>query len=89
MRIVFWGGALAVGVVAVLFAKAADLAQGLFGRLHGTPWLALLVTPAGFAISALLCRTVFPGAQGSGIPQAIAARRCRDPPAARRCCRSA
>ncbi len=74
----FWGGALAVGVSAVLFARAADLAQTGFSRLMIYPWLALAITPAGFALSALLCRTWFPGAQGSGIPQAIAARHFRD-----------
>src|SRR6185437_5494409 len=34
-----------------------------------------LVTPAGFAVSAYLTRRFFPGAQGSGIPQVIAARK--------------
>ncbi|MEI9982372.1 MAG: chloride channel protein [Aliidongia sp.] len=76
----FWIGALAVGVVSVGFARLATLAQDLFGRgLALSPWLALVVTPLGFAASAWLCRRVFPGAQGSGIPQAIAARHFRDP----------
>ncbi|HEV2673488.1 MAG TPA: chloride channel protein [Aliidongia sp.] len=44
-----------------------------------SPWLPLAVTPAGFLVSALACRRIFPGAQGSGIPQAIAARHVRDP----------
>jgi H+/Cl- antiporter ClcA len=79
-RIVFWCGALAVGVVSVGFAKLATLAQELFDRTIGiSPWLALVVTPLGFVASAFLCRRVFPGSQGSGIPQAIAARRFRDP----------
>jgi chloride channel protein, CIC family len=79
-RITFWAGALAVGVVSVGFAKLATLAQALFDHATGiSPWLALLITPLGFAASAYLCRRVFPGAQGSGIPQAIAARRFRDP----------
>jgi H+/Cl- antiporter ClcA len=79
MRLAFWSGALAVGIVSVGFAKGADLAQVLFARaLSVSPWIALVVTPAGFALSAWLCRAVFPGAQGSGIPQAIAARHTRD-----------
>ena len=78
-RVTFWAGALAVGVVSVGFAKLATLAQALFDHATGiSPWLALLITPLGFVASAWLCRRVFPGAQGSGIPQAIAARRFRD-----------
>jgi H+/Cl- antiporter ClcA len=79
-RITFWVGALTVGVVSVGFAKLAAWAQALFDHAIGfSPWLALLITPLGFVASAYLCRRVFPGAQGSGIPQAIAARRFRDP----------
>jgi H+/Cl- antiporter ClcA len=76
-RIVFWVGALAVGVVSVGFAFLADLAQHAFAsRFAG---LALPVTCAGFVLSAWLCRRYFPGAQGSGIPQAIAALMVREP----------
>jgi H+/Cl- antiporter ClcA len=74
MRLVFWGGAITVGLVSVLFAKAANLAQDLFARVLVNPWIALVLTPAGFVLSAYLARTLFPGSQGSGIPQAIAAR---------------
>jgi H+/Cl- antiporter ClcA len=73
-RIVFWGGAIAVGLVSVAFAKAANEAQDLFARILINPWIALVLTPAGFVLSAWLARAVFPGSQGSGIPQAIAAR---------------
>ena len=38
------------------------------------PWMALILTPGGFVLSAWLARRFFPGSQGSGIPQAIAAR---------------
>jgi H+/Cl- antiporter ClcA len=79
-RIVFWIGALAVGVISVGFAWLAARAQQGFGRVAAlSPWLPLVVTPLGFMISAWVCRRVFPGAQGSGIPQAIAARQFRDP----------
>jgi len=43
-----------------------------------SPWLALVLTPAGFVLCAWLTRSVFSGAQGSGIPQAIAAREIDD-----------
>jgi H+/Cl- antiporter ClcA len=78
-RLLFWLGAIAVGYVAVGFAEAADWAQRLFGQITTvSPWLALLVTPAGVALSAFLGRRYFTGAQGSGIPQAIAARFVQD-----------
>jgi H+/Cl- antiporter ClcA len=38
------------------------------------PWSPFLITPAGFALSAYLTRRFFQGAQGSGIPQVMAAR---------------
>ncbi len=77
-RVVFWAGALAIGVVSVGFAEAADYAQHLFRALTGSGplagYLPLALTPAGFALSAFLTLRFFPNAQGSGIPQAIAGR---------------
>jgi H+/Cl- antiporter ClcA len=40
--------------------------------------LPIFLTPLGFVLSAWLCMTLFPNAQGSGIPQAIAARHLHD-----------
>jgi H+/Cl- antiporter ClcA len=80
-RLVFWLGAVAVGYVAVAFAGAADLAQDLFSRITTvSPYLPLVITPAGIALSAFFGRRYFAGAQGSGIPQAIAARSFQDRP---------
>jgi H+/Cl- antiporter ClcA len=71
-RIVLWTAGAAVGVAAVVFARLADGAQGLFRRLydlsHLWPWLA---SPLGFAGISWLTRRFFPGAEGSGIPQTI------------------
>ncbi len=79
-RLVFWVGALAVGVISVGFALGADWVQHWFtGTFAGHRWWTLAVTPAGFMLSAFLCRRFFPGAQGSGIPQTIAARVLRTP----------
>jgi H+/Cl- antiporter ClcA len=78
MRLVFWGGALAVGVVSIALTWAANRAQALFDRTLVHPWIALLLTPTGFVLCAWVARKFFPGAQGSGIPQAIAARRARE-----------
>jgi H+/Cl- antiporter ClcA len=77
MRLVFWGGAVAVGLVSVAFAWAANRATELFHHLLIHPWLAFILTPGTFVLSAYLARRFFPGSQGSGIPQAIAARRVR------------
>jgi H+/Cl- antiporter ClcA len=78
MRLVLWGGALAVGGISVAFAWAANRAQDLFTHLLFARWFALILTPATFVASAFLARTLFSGSQGSGIPQAIAARHLRD-----------
>ena len=81
-RVVFWVGAILVATVAVGFAKAADWAGGLF--LHvvaGHAWLPYIIAPAGLSMAFLLTQYVFPGAQGSGIPQTIAALHMRDPAA--------
>ena len=78
-RLVFWLGAVAVGYVAVGFAGAADWAQAAFAKITAiSPYLALVLTPAGIALSALIGKRWFAGAQGSGIPQAIAARLIQD-----------
>ena len=78
-RAVFLLGAIAVGAAAVGFARGADVAQALFRQMSAAwPWMPLLVTPIGFAILSWLTKTWFDGAQGSGIPQAIAARRSTD-----------
>jgi H+/Cl- antiporter ClcA len=73
-RLVFWIGALLVAVIAIGFASAADAAGSLFQHImQPRPWIVYILAPAGLALSVLLTRTVFPGAQGSGIPQVIAA----------------
>ena len=81
-RLVFWCGALAIGVISVGFARLADLAQKTFASLTSSgEWgflLPLVLAPLGFMLSAYLAMTLFPNSQGSGIPQAIAARHLRD-----------
>ncbi|MGO4568122.1 chloride channel protein [Rhizobium sp. 2YAF20] len=81
-RLVFWIGAIAIGVTSVAFAKVADLAQQSFAVITtSSSWtylLPLVLTPLGFVLSAWLAITVFPNSQGSGIPQAIAARHLHD-----------
>lgn len=72
-RVIFWSGAVVVGLVAVLFAELSERAQSLFqSGLSDYPWLPFIVTPlAGFVV-AWAMRQYFPGSNGSGIPQVMA-----------------
>ena len=73
-RLAFWIGAGMIGLVSVAFAFAADQAQSLFQWMTVQAlWVPLILAPLGFMLCAHLARTVFPGAAGSGIQQAIAA----------------
>jgi H+/Cl- antiporter ClcA len=74
-RLIFLMGGVGIGIAAVIFARLADYAQLAFSMLEGRwPYACLVVTPSGFAASIWLARRYFPNSQGSGIPQAIAAR---------------
>jgi len=76
---IFLLGGIGVGAIAVALAQVADLAQHAFALLLAKSRYAVLaVTPLGFMLSAYLTIRLFPNAQGSGIPQAIAARHLTD-----------
>jgi H+/Cl- antiporter ClcA len=78
-RGIFLLGGIGVGAAAVALAQLADLAQTAFALLLSkSRYASLLITPFGFALSAFLTNRFFPYAQGSGIPQAIAARHLTD-----------
>ncbi len=84
-RLIFMAGAFVVGLAAVGLAGAADEAQRLFGQIQTNwPYAAFAMTPIGFGLSAWLVKHVFPNTQGSGIPQAIAARGFSTPEERRR-----
>lgn len=71
-RLVLWTAAVAVGLVAVAFARLADVAQLALRRLLVvSPWWPWLLAPLGFGVIAWLTRRFFRGAEGSGIPQTI------------------
>lgn len=77
-RAAFLGGAIVVGLIALLFARLADEAGTLFLELlKRWPLAPLVVTPVGFVIVEWLTRCLAPAATGSGIPQVMAA--TRDP----------
>ena len=78
-RAIFLLGGIGVGAAAVALAQLADLAQQAFVLLLAkSRFVVLAVTPLGFMLSAYLTIRLFPNAQGSGIPQAIAARHLTD-----------
>jgi H+/Cl- antiporter ClcA len=78
-RLIFWSGAVAVGVAAILFALGGEYANSALHQLLNTsPYLPLVVTPAGLALVVWITRKYFPGSQGSGIPQTIAALQITD-----------
>lgn len=67
-------GPLLIGLVAVLLAVGGDHATGFHKWLFTeVPIAPLVIMPAGFALLAFIGHRYFPGAQGGGIPQAIAA----------------
>lgn len=73
-RVAFLGGAVLVGLVALLFADIADRANTLFHAVYNRyRWLPLIVTPLGFAGIVWLTNRFAPLARGSGIPQVMAA----------------
>ena len=73
-RLVFWSGAISVGLVAILLAVACEWANDLFHKMLAiSPYLPLVVTPLGLALIVFITRKYFPESQGSGIPQTIAA----------------
>jgi len=78
-RLVFVIGGIAVGLAAVGLTVSADYAQKAFQMLiERWPYAPMLVTPLGFGFAVWLAVRFFPNTQGSGIPQAIAARKIAD-----------
>jgi len=73
-RIKLWLAALLAGLMVVAFAKLADMALGFFAYLtSGRAWVPLILTPTIGMLTVWLTRRFCPGAEGSGIPQVIAA----------------
>lgn len=72
--LVFWGGSICVGGVAVLFAFGAEKANHYHLLLvEFSHFLPLVITPLGLGGVAWITQRFFAGSQGSGIPQTIAA----------------
>jgi H+/Cl- antiporter ClcA len=77
-RLAMLTSALLIGILASLFASAANFAQDRFAAAVGRkPYLPLVLTPLMFVAIAAVTRSLAPESRGSGIPQVIAA--SRDP----------
>jgi H+/Cl- antiporter ClcA len=73
-RVAVFAGAVAVGLFAVVFARASDATSAAFAGFAGRwRWAPLVITPLGFAGLVWLTRRFVPLARGSGIPQVMAA----------------
>lgn len=78
-RALFLAGGVGVGAAAVALALLADQAQLAFAHLLSiSRYISLVVTPLGFMVAVFVTNRYFPNSQGSGIPQAIAARSLSD-----------
>jgi H+/Cl- antiporter ClcA len=77
-RLAMLASAVLIGVLATLFAWAANLAQRDFAAFaFQEPYAPLVITPLLFMLIAAVTRSLAPESRGSGIPQVIAA--SRDP----------
>ncbi|MCL1860633.1 MAG: chloride channel protein [Proteobacteria bacterium] len=73
-HLLLMSAALIAATLSILFAIGADNAIEFHRELiRDHAWIALFIAPAGFAAMAWLSWRFFPGTEGSGIPQAIAA----------------
>jgi len=73
-RVAILGGAVLVGLIALIFADVADRANILFHWVYSRHWwLPLIATPMGFAGIVWATNRFAPLARGSGIPQVMAA----------------
>lgn len=71
---ILWMGAVMVGLVAVLYAWLIDFGFEVFRSMQQSHfWLPIFITPAVGALCVWMTRRFFPGSEGSGIPQVIAA----------------
>ncbi|WP_339543497.1 chloride channel protein, partial [Pseudomonas sp. JAI120] len=75
-RVTLWVAASLAGLLVVIFARLADLALMQFAQQAAArPWLPFIYTPLVGMFVVWMTSRFFTGAQGSGIPQVIAATR--------------
>ena len=73
-RLVFWIGAIIVGVLIVVMTIFSELASHYYRTLSSLyPWFNIVIAPIGLGFTAWLTYRFFPGSERSGIPQVKAA----------------
>jgi H+/Cl- antiporter ClcA len=78
-NVIFVLAAIITGLISIVFGLGVVRASAFFAHVTtGRAWLPFLLCPAGLALIVFLTRNVFPGAQGSGIPQAMAGLQMQD-----------
>lgn len=76
----FWTGSFIVGLIAVVYAWLFHHAELLmFDIVSYKKWLLFLILPAGFILSWWIVKKFAPYANGSGIPQVVAAIELAEP----------
>ena len=66
-RLIFWGGAVLVGIVAAIFALMGERGDLFFRALYAqNPWLSFIATPLGLVLIVWLTRRFFPGSRTTG-----------------------
>lgn len=92
IRLVFWAGALATGVISAAFALMADWAQELFSSVTGGDgwqrFLPLALTPAGMVLCALLADRYFRDRRAAAFRRRLRRGTCATMQSAVICCRS-
>lgn len=72
-NLIFVFAAVITGLISIIFGIGVVRANALFAHVTAQRhWIVFLLCPFGLALIVFLTRRVFPGAQGSGIPQAMA-----------------
>ncbi|MGR9013869.1 MAG: chloride channel protein [Gammaproteobacteria bacterium] len=73
-RLVFWIGAIIVGLVIVMMTLLSEWAAETYRTLSvQLPWFHFVIPPVGMGFTAWLTFRFFPGSERSGIPQVKAA----------------
>ena len=81
LRLVFWSGAIVVGLVAAIFAELTEVVGGQFFSFRTIfPGLVYLLPPLGLIAIVWATRNFFKGSEGSGIPQVILTLQRREQP---------
>ena len=75
-RLTVWAAAALAGLIVVLFARVSELALLAFRQIRGDQaWVPFVLTPCVAMLIVWMTTRWIQGAQGSGIPQVIAAAR--------------